>query len=151
MSVNNCVLILPLFFAIGKLYQELTSHIAHAHHLYRMRHQPWPQFKRLLFGKIFQLSYTQVFGIYAGYAYVYTGSFWAAAALHAQCNLFGFPQFSNVFEEEFSQRKRMSKSICSFISVIVVGYLYLVGVILFYNMFGFFYNPEMFEPWFLAN
>ena len=62
-----------------------------------------------MLGKIFQLCYTQVFGIYAGYAYVYTGSFWAAAALHAQCNLLGFPYFSNLFSEEFTITKRMGK------------------------------------------
>jgi membrane protease YdiL (CAAX protease family) len=64
-----------------------------------------------MLGKIFQLSYTQVFGIYAGYVYVFTGSFWAAAVLHAQCNLLGFPYFSNLFSDEFSLTKRMSKCI----------------------------------------
>jgi predicted Abi (CAAX) family protease len=47
----------------------------------------------MLMAKLFQLCYTQVFGIYAGYVYASTGSFWAAAFLHSQCNLFGFPHF----------------------------------------------------------
>jgi hypothetical protein len=32
---------------------------------------------------------------------------------------------------------------------VVVGYTYLIGVVLFYNSFGFFMNPEVFRPWFL--
>jgi len=32
---------------------------------------------------------------------------------------------------------------------LVIGYVYLIGLILFFNLFGVFYNPEVFEPWFL--
>ncbi|CDW91388.1 caax prenyl protease 2-like [Stylonychia lemnae] len=129
MSMHKCVLILPIFFAV-----------AHLHHLYRQRHLPAEQFKRAALQKVFQIFYTQVFGIYAGYIYVYTGSLWAAIALHAQCNYFGFPSFGNLFDEEFPVLKRQ-----------IVGYLYLVGVVCFFNFFGFFMDPNYYNPWLLKH
>eukprot|EP00347_Sterkiella_histriomuscorum_P020788 403336457 len=129
MSLNKCVLILPAFFAI-----------AHLHHLFQQRHLPKDQFRRVLMGKLFQLCFTQVFGIYAGYVYVYTGSLWAAIALHAQCNYFGFPSFGNLFDENYSSTKRQ-----------IVGYLYLVGIILFYNTLGVFLNPDYYDSWLLSH
>ena len=57
MSVNKCVLILPIFFAIGNSNFSLNF-IAHAHHLYRERHRPPSEFKRLMYAKLFQLCYT---------------------------------------------------------------------------------------------
>lgn len=82
MSLNKCILLLPLFFAVGNNI-SLIIFTAHMHHLYRDRHLPPPLFKKAVLGKIFQLCFTTVFGIYAGYAYVYTGSLWAAIFLHA--------------------------------------------------------------------
>ncbi|TNV86749.1 hypothetical protein FGO68_gene4131 [Halteria grandinella] len=128
MSVNKCVLICPLFFAI-----------AHIHQLWRDRNLPKELFKRKAIGKLFQLCFTQVFGIYAGYVYAYTGEFWAIVALHAQCNFFGFPQIQNCFDENFTLARRL-----------IIGYIYLIGIVLYYNSFSFFMNPTVFQPWFLS-
>ena len=59
-----------------------------------------------------------------------TGSIWPAIALHAQCNLFGFPSFANLVSDEFRMSTR-----------IFVGLLYLGGAIAIYCYFDWFTLP----------
>ena len=40
-------------------------------------------FRKALLIALFKLAYTELFGIYAGFVYINTGSVWAAIALHA--------------------------------------------------------------------
>ena len=54
---------------------------------------PWLQ---AIMIALFKLFYTEVFGIYAGFIYIKTGSIWPATVLHGYCNLLGFPSFNNL-------------------------------------------------------
>ena len=71
---------------------------------------------------LLKLTYTQIFGIYAGLVYVSTGSIWPAIALHAQCNFFGFPSFGSLLNEDFRRSER-----------ILVGILYVAGIIIIFT------------------
>ena len=50
--------------------------------------------------------------------------------------------------EDHSLTKRQSKF--SVLDSIVVGYLYLVGIVLFFNLFSSLMAPEVFEPCFIS-
>ncbi len=60
-------------------------------------YEEYVSFKKAVLIAIIKLGYTQVFGIYSGFVYLHTGSIWAAIALHAQCNFFGFPSFQSIW------------------------------------------------------
>jgi prenyl protein peptidase len=78
-----CLVLLPLFFAF-----------AHVHIMWRKRNEmSLDEFKRELVIKLFQVFYTQIFGMYSAWIYCKTDCLWAAIALHSHCNYFGFPNF----------------------------------------------------------
>ena len=103
-----CLTLLPLYFAI-----------AHAHILFKNRHQP--DIKQQALIKLFQVFYTQVFGFYSAWIFTNTGSLWPAIALHSQCNYFGFPNFGPIFDWKVYLPKR-----------IIIGMVYLLGIICFF-------------------
>jgi prenyl protein peptidase len=76
-----------------------------------------------------------VFGIYSGMVYIKTGSIWPAIVLHSQCNFFGFPSFSNLFDREYTMPDR-----------VFAGVLYIIGVIVFFVFFNTFFDG--YSPWF---
>ena len=94
------VLVTPLFFAI--------SHVHHVIHQQRAQNklkaalgdkekithlQEEISLQKAILIALFKVTYTEIFGIYAGFVYVNTGSLWPAIALHSYCNLLGFPTF----------------------------------------------------------
>ena len=87
-------------------------------------------FKKAVLIAVFKLAYTQIFGIYSGFVYVHTGSLWAAIALHAQCNYFGFPSFQNLWNGDIRRTER--------IFIIV---LYVVGILVVFRYFSWFTGP----------
>ena len=123
LSETEAVLIMPMFFAFS-----------HLHHVIMQRREPGFSYKKALLMALFKLMYTQVFGIYSGFVYVWTGSIWPAFALHAHCNFFGFPSFQNFFERDYLMTDRA-----------IAGVLYVVGSIVFL-----WYFPSSFgdyTPW----
>jgi hypothetical protein len=84
MSPLKASLVAPLFFGI-----------AHAHHAV-LRFRQGEAFSRIIFGTIFQFAYTTLFGSYAAYAFIRTGSVGAVVASHAYCNWMGLPDLSFV-------------------------------------------------------
>jgi prenyl protein peptidase len=82
-SPNRIVFITPLYFGI-----------AHLHHLYefRLTHPEVPLLPAVL-RSVFQFTYTSLFGFFAAFVYLRTGSVYAAIAAHMFCNWSGLPRF----------------------------------------------------------
>lgn len=68
--------------------------IAHAPHLYefRMTH-PHVSWAASLFRTFFQFGYTTIFGWFATFVYLRTGSLPAIILIHSFCNFSGLPRF----------------------------------------------------------
>jgi prenyl protein peptidase len=68
--------------------------LAHAHHFYEFRitHLHTPIIAAIL-RSVFQLAYTTLFGAYATFLYLRTGSLLAVILAHAFCNWMGLPRF----------------------------------------------------------
>ncbi|KAL1964239.1 hypothetical protein VTN77DRAFT_7197 [Rasamsonia byssochlamydoides] len=82
MSPGRIVFISPLYFGI-----------AHVHHFYefRLTHPDTPVLAAL-FRSIFQFGYTTVFGWFATFLYLRTGSLPAVILVHSFCNWCGLPR-----------------------------------------------------------
>jgi prenyl protein peptidase len=81
-STTRIVFLTPLYFGI-----------AHIHHFYEFRAMhpkvPWlPAFLRSLF----QFAYTSIFGFFASFVFLRTGSVYAVIAAHMFCNWMGMPR-----------------------------------------------------------
>lgn len=82
-SAARIVFLTPLYFGI-----------AHVHHLYEFKlthpHTPWlPAIVR----SAFQFGYTTLFGWFASFLYLRTGSIYACILIHTFCNWVGLPRF----------------------------------------------------------
>lgn len=80
---GRIVFIAPLYFGI-----------AHVHHFYefRLTHPDTPALAALL-RSLFQFGYTTIFGWYATFVYMRTGSLLAVVVVHSFCNWCGLPRF----------------------------------------------------------
>lgn len=82
-SPSNIVFVTPLYFGI-----------AHIHHFYEFTlTHPHTSFLPALLRSVFQFTYTSVFGWYATFIYLRTGSIYACIIIHAFCNCVGLPRF----------------------------------------------------------
>lgn len=81
-SPRKLLFLTPLYFGI-----------AHVHHFYefRLSHPDTPLTPALL-RTIFQFGYTTIFGWYAAFVYLRTGSLYAVFLIHAFCNYMGLPR-----------------------------------------------------------
>ncbi|KAJ5778993.1 hypothetical protein N7457_006713 [Penicillium paradoxum] len=81
-SPGRTVFIAPLYFGI-----------AHIHHFYefRLTHPDTPGLMALL-RSLFQFGYTTVFGWYATFVYLRTGSLLSVVVIHSFCNWCGLPR-----------------------------------------------------------
>ncbi|KAH8431259.1 CAAX prenyl protease RCE1 [Aspergillus melleus] len=81
-SPGHIVFMAPLYFGI-----------AHVHHFYEFRlTHPDTSIIAAMFRSIFQFSYTTIFGWYATFIYLRTGSLPAAILAHTFCNWCGLPR-----------------------------------------------------------
>ncbi|KAI9371694.1 hypothetical protein BJX61DRAFT_14552 [Aspergillus egyptiacus] len=79
---GRLVFIAPLYFGI-----------AHVHHLYEFRlTHPDTSILVAVFRSVFQFGYTTVFGWYATFVYLRTGSLLSVILIHAFCNWCGLPR-----------------------------------------------------------
>lgn len=83
---------IPLYFGI-----------AHIHHFYefRLTHPDTP-IPAILFRSIFQFAYTTVFGWFAAFLYLRTGSLPAVILVHSFCNWCGLPRLWGRVEADVS-------------------------------------------------
>lgn len=67
--------------------------VAHVHHFYEFR-LTHPDVSTLgaIFRSVFQFGYTTIFGWYATFVYLRTGSLWAVILAHSFCNWCGLPR-----------------------------------------------------------
>lgn len=71
----------------------LVFGLAHAHHLYEFRvSHPGVPLAAAALRSAFQLGYTTLFGAYATFVYLRTGSLLAVFAAHVLCNCMGLPR-----------------------------------------------------------
>ena len=81
-SPGHIVFIAPLYFGV-----------AHAHHFYEFRiSHPDVSIIAALLRSVFQFTYTTMFGWYATFVYLRTGSLLAVILAHAFCNWCGLPR-----------------------------------------------------------
>jgi prenyl protein peptidase len=83
MSNSTIIFLTPFVFGL-----------AHFHHFYeyRITHPDTPVIGAIL-RSVFQLSYTTLFGGYATFVFMRTGSLFSVIVLHAFCNWMGLPRF----------------------------------------------------------
>ncbi|BFZ63405.1 CAAX prenyl protease [Saitoella coloradoensis] len=74
-------------------YTPLFFGLAHIHHFYefRLTHSEVPV-SVALFRTLFQFTYTTLFGWFASFVWLRTGSTWACVAVHTLCNVMGLPE-----------------------------------------------------------
>lgn len=81
-SVKTIVFLTPAIFGL-----------AHVHHFYESRvTNPHQSLLSAVLTSLFQLSYTWVFGSFATFLYLRTGSLLACIVAHAFCNWMGLPR-----------------------------------------------------------
>ncbi|KAJ6264776.1 LOW QUALITY PROTEIN: hypothetical protein Dda_0928 [Drechslerella dactyloides] len=82
-SLGHLTLTTPLYFGI-----------AHLHHLYEfaLTHPDLPLTLAVV-RSLVQFCYTTLFGWFAAWVFLHTGSLWAAVAAHSFCNVMGLPRF----------------------------------------------------------
>lgn len=74
-------------------FSPIIFGLAHVHHFYEFRLQnPRVPILAALLRSIFQFSFTTLFGAYATFIFIRTGSLLAAFAVHAFCNGMGLPK-----------------------------------------------------------
>jgi prenyl protein peptidase len=80
---TRIVFVTPLYFGI-----------AHIHHFYefKLTHPEFPLLPSVL-RTVFQFTYTSLFGFFAAFVFLRTGSVYAAIAAHCFCNWMGLPRF----------------------------------------------------------
>ncbi|MCJ1313665.1 hypothetical protein MMC25_007344 [Agyrium rufum] len=83
LSTGQSILLTPLVFGV--------AHVHHAYEFHLMNPTlPW---SLIAFRSLFQFTYTTLFGWYANFVLVRTGSGWACVVVHAFCNWMGLPRF----------------------------------------------------------
>jgi prenyl protein peptidase len=83
MRLGNIIFMTPFIFGL-----------AHVHHFYEFRvTHPQVPVAAAVARSVLQLSYTSLFGAYATFLFLRTGSFLAVFLVHAFCNSMGLPRF----------------------------------------------------------
>ena len=100
-SVSKTIFLSPIIFGL-----------AHVHHFYefRLTHPQVPAAAALL-RSLFQLTYTTLFGAYATFVFVRSGSLLAACAVHAFCNCMGLPKLWGRVERPSRTAETLSSSL----------------------------------------
>lgn len=96
---------MPLLLLAGSgstsiiLRSPLVFGLAHLHHFYEFRitHPQTPLIAAIA-RSVFQFSYTYIFGVYATFIFLRTGSLLAAISAHALCNSMGLPRLWGAVE-----------------------------------------------------
>lgn len=102
--------------------------LAHLHHFYEFRvTHPRTPLHIAIARSILQLSYTSLFGAYATFLFLRTGSLLAVILVHAFCNCMGLPRLWGQLDPYWLQDDSDSTSASSQKVWTVVYYLLLVG------------------------
>ena len=106
----------PLFFGL-----------AHVHHA-ATKLKSGGQWKGVLLGTLFQMTYTMLFGAYASYCFVKLGSLTGIVLVHSFCNFMGLPNLALFFVpiQRRANMRNLEKTMRAF--RIVSGVAYFIGV-----------------------
>jgi prenyl protein peptidase len=114
--------------------------LSHFHHFYEFRiTNPEVPIIAAVARSIFQLTYTTLFGAYATFLYVRTGSLLAVCMVHAFCNAMGLPRLWGLVQRDWaapSDTKEGAAQQRGSIAWSIPYYFFLLlGVFLFYRGF----------------
>ncbi|KAL3963697.1 hypothetical protein ACCO45_000701 [Purpureocillium lilacinum] len=80
-------------------FSPVVFGVAHVHHFYEFRvTHPGTPLAVAVARSVLQFSYTSIFGAYATFIYLRTGSLIAAVSIHTLCNSIGLPRVWGVVE-----------------------------------------------------
>lgn len=111
----------PLFFGV-----------AHFHHVFKKIKQGDCSIKAALLSTAFQFLYTTIFGAYASFCFIKTGSVFGVILLHSFCNFMGLPSI-----QLFFLKSKMSSDLQTFKFACILAYAF--GIISFWIGF---YSPR---------
>lgn len=86
-------LVTPLFFGISHMHHLYEFLLLHRHH-----------YCLGIFQTLFQFTYTTMFGWFATFVFLRTGSVWNAVLAHMACNYIGVPNFGRLTADEDVKR-----------------------------------------------
>ncbi|RKU45159.1 hypothetical protein DL546_005969 [Coniochaeta pulveracea] len=102
--------------------------LAHFHHFYEFRlSYPRVPILAALLRSVFQLGFTTVFGAYATFVYVRTGSLLAVCVVHAFCNAMGLPRLWGKVQRTGDHDMRRGGEDETWVVWTVAYYVLLVG------------------------
>jgi prenyl protein peptidase len=116
MSLKSIIFLSPVIFGL-----------AHVHHFYEFRitHPKVPLVAAIV-RSVVQFTYTSLFGAYATFLYLRTGSLLAVIVVHAFCNSMGLPRFWGLVQPYWArgdqQQLRRATLLCT-----ILYYILLVG------------------------
>ncbi|EFY91939.1 CaaX prenyl proteinase Rce1 [Metarhizium acridum CQMa 102] len=91
-------------------FSPLAFGLAHLHHFYEFRvTHPETPLVAAIARSILQLSYTSVFGAYATFIFLRTGSLLSVIAVHTLCNSIGLPRVWGVLEPYWLSDNELSQ------------------------------------------
>ncbi|OZJ03301.1 hypothetical protein BZG36_02278 [Bifiguratus adelaidae] len=100
---RGCMILLLHLAGFSKTYiifvAPLYFGLAHIHHTWELFHAGGGNlsaFKRAILITGFQFLYTTVFGWYASFLFMRTGNIMSVIAVHAFCNVMGFPDLGDI-------------------------------------------------------
>ncbi|PNY23525.1 CAAX prenyl protease 2 [Tolypocladium capitatum] len=115
-SLTSTVFLSPLVFGL-----------AHLHHFYEFRiTHPQTPLGAAIARSVLQLSYTSIFGAYATFIFLRTGSLLAAISVHTLCNSMGLPRVWGALEPYWLSTSELSRPL-SLIKWTGLYYVLLVG------------------------
>lgn len=98
-SLTTTIFLSPLVFGL-----------AHLHHFYEFRvTNPETPLAVAIARSVIQLSYTSLFGAYATFLFLRTGSLLAVTLVHAFCNCMGLPRVSGRLEPYWLSDEQLSR------------------------------------------
>lgn len=86
-QIGRVVLLTPLYFGL-----------AHIHHIYERTITHRGQFLAACTISIVQFTYTTIFGWFAAFLFIRTGSVWSSIMVHSFCNSMGLPRVTGRVE-----------------------------------------------------
>jgi prenyl protein peptidase len=124
-SVTKTIFLCPVIFGL-----------AHLHHLYEFRlTHPQVPISAAALRSLLQFSYTSLFGAFATFVFLRTGSLLAIFVVHAFCNAMGLPRFWGRIEPDSDvEEQKGGKS--TVVWTVIYYPLLFVGAFLFYRYLG---------------
>ena len=109
------------------LFTPIYFSASHLHHLLKARNKEKEEFRREIFVRLFQFSFTWLFGIYAGFVYIKAGrNIIAPILLHSYWNIIQIPHLKTWFDIDVEQAVR---------TIVSIGYI--AGIVGFFSLFSY--------------